>query len=65
MLQLLKCPGYTIVVTVVPPTGVTMIKNNGTSGQKRYLMPFKVYTIDMKIINKKVKPMNLRSRLLS
>jgi len=28
-------------------------------------VPFKVNTIDIKIINKKVKPMNVRSGLLS
>jgi len=39
---------------------------NGTSAQKGYLVPFKVYTMDkMNIVYKTVKPMNVKSRLLS
>jgi len=33
--------------------------------KKGYLVPFKVYTIDENENNMKVKPMNVRSRLLS
>jgi len=33
--------------------------------KKGYLVPFKVYTIDKNKNNKKVKPMNVRPRLLS